>query len=301
MRTAYFNDIYEVGDTTVMTEEFAMTEGMRMPSQISENEDLPTVDLKKGYRVNFTTFEFADRLNFSYRTRLEAGDQKLITSELVQKELAGWIGWMKNYVEIEAHRCFNQAFTTAPVTANNGDTRSFVSPDLQPMISANHVYNTGQTFSNLLPTAPLTLATFALVEQLAWSFVDPVGIQMPLHPTKIYVKMGSTAATAAKQILWVRENNAQYRVAASGNINIYTWRYTIVESPWITSDTAYFFTSEYSMSGIENPLFFHFRERPALQLSDTSVRNLQMQYAFAASIKFGLRKMPVWIRGSPWA
>jgi hypothetical protein len=67
---SYANFIYDVRDTTLMTEEFQSTEGIGMPSFLDEKEDLPLQALCKGYRVAYSTKEFGDRLCFSYKTLL---------------------------------------------------------------------------------------------------------------------------------------------------------------------------------------------------------------------------------------
>jgi hypothetical protein len=107
----------------------------------------------------------------------------------VAEEISGAMHSMLAFSEIEAHRAFNQAFTTAVLPASNGESAAFISPDGEPMISANHTFNNGNVWDNLLPAAALSTAAFDEVMSRAGKFVDPKGVQKPLFPNTLITCM----------------------------------------------------------------------------------------------------------------
>jgi len=86
-----------------------------------------------------------------------------------------------------------------------------------------------------------------------------------------------------------------------GNINIYSGKYEVIESPYLTSDTAYFFLADAEMMGIENPLFINFVQRPQIEGDFVQLKNLNREASVAASWKFGIRNLPVTVYGDPGA
>lgn len=191
---------------------------------------------------------------------------------------------------------FNQGFTNLPVNNGRTGTSSVVSPDGEAAFSANHGWNSSaNVWDNLLAAVALDLNVVREVERRAAAFVDARGCEMPMFPNKIIVKAGSTAAQQAKKIFDVTVNNNQYRVDDPTDLNIYAGRYTIIETPYIESDTAYFFVADMdnmANTGIQNPRHFRFQQRPMLEGTLLQTENMAYEYAYSEAIKFGLTNQP---------
>jgi len=298
INTSFFDKLMDVENTS--------TEGADLPTYLNESQNLPHMNPKKGYKVAFETARRGGRIKISEDVRDAAWDDTLKIAKHLRKYINSATYNMNKFVEIETHRLLNQAFTIAPLASITWSARSIICPDGQPILSANHQFNTGGTRSNLLAAAPLTLAVIGEAERRAGDFVWPDGVPMPMMLDTVIVKSGSEAARRAKQIFGVTENNAQYRVDNSGNVNIYAGRYTIIETPYITwanANTRYFLTAMSDAMGMAewNPFFCNFIRRPGIRGECLVKDNLDYEYAYSGSFKFGVRNLPMHIRGSQWS
>lgn len=295
----YFSNFVSVGDTTIGQEQFTSTEGVDLPSYVAERENLPEVDLWKGYKVVFQGNGVGSRCIITKEARVQANDDLTNLEAHIANKLSGSINSMLQFIEIDWHRFLNQGFTNAPVFAN-GKAIALASPDGEALFSNNHAYVSGETFDNLLLPAVLDLSVIDEVEKRGWAFLDAKGNPMPLNYNKIVVKKGGKAAQAAKRIFGYFENYSQYRANDdTNNINIYsTGQWTIVETPYLLSDTAYYFQADEAMSSVENPLFFHFQQRPRMEGLEQEANNLDRTYPYYTHYKFGIRNIPIGRLGS---
>ena len=305
MVRAYLNKFSTVVDTTEYSEKFNSTEGMDLPTYVEEKQLLPLNQLEKGFVTILTSRTPAHRICISKDVRLQAGDNTTSLRTHLSREIQLAITRFLKFNEIEAHRVFNQGFTNLPVNNGRTGTATVAAPDGQATFDVAHTWNsTANTWDNVLAAVALDLNVVREVERRAAAFVDATGCEMPMFPNKIIVKAGSTAAQQAKKIFDVTVNNNQYRVDTPDDLNIYAGRYSIIETPYIESDTAYFFVADADNAmnmGIENPWTFRFQQRPMLEGTLMQTANLAFEYAYSEAIKFGLYNQPFNMRGSQGA
>ena len=72
--------------------------------------------------------------------------------------------------------------------------------------------------------------------------VDSKGKPMPVSMKSIVVKKGGKAAVAARKLFGMY--GSQYSPTVIGDINIYMGEFNIIETPYIISDTAYYFMGD---------------------------------------------------------
>jgi hypothetical protein len=278
----------DISDTTEYTESYTSTEAVDLPSYLNEGQVLPTVDLGKGYKATFDSAEVGSKIKYTYKARLKAKDSTETLLKDINDLKNGAIYGLYTFFEQQTHRLLNEAFVTT----------NFAAPDGKALCANDHTRNsTGTTFDNLLAASALDVSVVDTVEKTGGAFVDAQGQPMSQMFNKIIVKKGGKAAQAAKRIFGYASKD-QFRPTSIGSLNIYEGAYTIIETPWITSNTAYFFMSDAEMSNLKNPLFAHFMERPKIQgdMEDDDALNRFMKYAY--SFKFGIRNLPFNVLGS---
>ena len=114
---------------------------------------------------------------------------------------------------------------------------------------------------------------------------DANGKVMPMALTTLYVKTGGTASREFRKVL-AGDNKLQ--AATIGNVNIYNnGQYTLIETPFITSDTAWFAHA----SNMPNSFVMNFIKRPTV---DEKVRreNLDDVFPLSGSFTFGNVYLP---------
>lgn len=291
IRNSSMNKIFQIEDTGEYTEYFTTMEGNNLPTYINEWEALPTVDFGKGYRSVFSSKEFGHKIAVTYQARLKTKDSDEMLLKYVNNLKNKAIVALYTFLEKETHKMLNDAFAGA----------SLVAPDLNPICYATHTWNsTWTTFSNVMSSSALDISVVDEAVRVWGAFVDSNGNPMPLDFKTIIVKKGGKAHTLAKKIFGFTADK-QFRPTTIGAIDIYEGEYTIIATPYLTSNTAYFFLADWAALGIENPLFVNFIERPTLQTDFTSPDNLNWTASYAGSFKFGCRDMPFVILWSPGA
>ena len=297
---SHYNKIFAVADTNEVVEKFNSTESMKLPKYVNESDILPVTKLEKGYLSYFTAAGFGDRIIVSKEARLYAKDDTLVLQQLLDRERVKTLDAFDWFIETETHKILNYGFVVTP---------GFTAPDGASLISANHIRNsTGTTWSNLLAGAALDVTAVRLLEKAAGKFTDAQGNVIPLRPDTCIVKRGSTASFQAKQLFGI--NMGQYSPTTLGNVNIFQGAsYTLIETPFIwpllnggwvdCADTVYFFADSRFL-GQENPCFVHFVQRPRLEGEANQLPNLDWQYYFYWSFKFGIRALPIWRWWSLW-
>lgn len=293
IRNSAMNMILDISDTTEYTESFNATEAMDLPGYIDESENLKLSATGKGYKVTFDSAEFAHKIKITYPSRLKAKDSTEKLLEVINREKNNAIITMQIFLETETHKLLNEAFSST----------NYLAPDGLSICNDAHVWNsTGTTFDNKLSAGTaLSNTVVDAVEAYAGAFKDAQGNPMPLKFNKIVVKKGGAAATAAKRLFGVPNAQGQYSPTSVGAIDIYNGFYTIIETPYLTSGTAYFFIADHEMLGQSNPLFCNFIERPKIQGAMEEKDNLDWIMKVAGSFKFGCRSLPFTILGDPGA
>ena len=285
--------IFDIVDTTEYTESFNTTEAMDAPGYFDEGETLKESSTGKGYKVTFDSREFGHTITVTKKARLKAKDSTEKLLEVINREKNNAITTMMAFIETEAHKIFNEAFSST----------TYLAPDGLCLCNDAHAWkSTSATFDNLLSAGTVLSATVVdAAEKYAGAFTDAEGNAMPIMLNKILVKKWGTAAQAAKRLFGVKNSAGQYSPTSVGAINIYEGAYTIIETPYLTSDTAYFFLGDAEQMGIDNPLFINFMQRPQIEGEFTQIKNLNWEASVAASMKFGIRNLPVTVLGDDGA
>lgn len=116
----------------------------------------------------------------------------------------------------------------------------------------------------------------------------------------IICKKGGSASREFLKILGY--NNGQYHPTTIGAVNIYEgMSYKVIETPFITSDTAYFFSSDFMDIGenVRNPIICGFTTRPDVNEDFTrDPRNGNKFTMVTACYKDGISYLPVGMYGS---
>ncbi len=273
-----FSKFCDVRDTNEFTTNVATTEGSNNPSWVPESGEFPVRELNKGYRGSFVAQHYAQKLIVSKDTRVKSNDSMEKISTFLQDERDAAINNMYDFMEKQVHLLLNTATTTT----------NFVALDGQPIISASHVWQTGGTFSNLMSSAPLSIATVNAAAAYGGSFTAPLGQEMPLNFDTIIVKKGGAASRAARQLFGIKDSG-QYKPTTIGGINIYFGEYTIIETPWMTNGNAYFFMN--LQGRYKSPFLFDIVQSPTMaDLKEET--NLDWVYPYDAYVKIGVQDMP---------
>ena len=286
---AILNKIFDVSDTTEYTESFHSTEGFDGTTYLDENQNLNSGDLDKGFRTSFESREFGVYIDVSKQARVQARDNTLAIAEIIAKQKKHALYDLNNFVTFEGMKMLNEAFGSTTIKA----------PDGQDIISATHTRKDGsQAFDNLLPSVAFSSTVVDEVLKRNGAMVDSKGKPMPSMMNKIIVKKGGKASIEARKLFGMY--GSQYSPVTIGGINIYMGEFDIIETPYLTSDTAYFFMGD-MMNGDENPLFVNFMERPKIQGPARVTDNLSYRWDYAGSFKYGCRNLPFNIIGSQGA
>ncbi len=281
--------VFDVANTDEYTETFHSTEGFSGVEYFEENEDLNKGNLDKGYKVAFEAREFGVSIEVSKKARLQAKDNTLRVAEIVAKQKKGALYSLNDFVSVHTFRMLNEAFGSLDIKA----------PDGENLISANHVFKSStEGFDNLLPAAAISATIVDDVLERAANIVDSTGKAMPVQLDRIFVRKGSPASVAARKLFGMY--GEQYKPVSIGDINIYMGEFMIIETPYITSRTAYYFMGD-MMNGEENPLFMHFVEAPQIQGAARVRDNLAWAWDYSGSFKFGCRNLPFNLFGSQGA
>lgn len=75
----------------------------------------------------------------------------------------------------------------------------------------------------------------------------------------------------------------------------------LIETPYITSTTAYYFMPDYDMESLVNPLYIAYMQRPTMYGDFRDVDKFTDTVKFASYYKFGVRNIPVGLYGSQGA
>lgn len=291
VRNSAFAQVYDVSDTNEYTASYTSTEGVDLPAYFDEGEPLKASSIGKGYKVTYDSAEFGHIMAITKKARLKVGDNTESIAKIADKQKNSAIIAMATFIEKECRALLDYA---------NGSNAAYkiLAPDLQPLYSAAHVWNsTGTTFDNDLGTDAIDIDHAADVKEYAGAFVDSEGTPMPLNFNKIFVKTGGTAAQQAKAVYASRNAQGQYQVTDLGDINIYSGEVQVIEVPRLSSGNDYVYVADTDAMNLENPLFVEFVQRPMSEGVFKENNNLTREMPYSASFKYWIKNLPINILG----
>lgn len=281
MENSAINVLFNVGDSSDYSKGYTSVEGGTGVDYFGEGADLNDVDNAEGYNTVGLAKEFGGKITVTKKEMLNERDETTLFDKIVEKKIPVLMSDMLNFAESEVMGLLNNGFTTA------------LAPDGQAIFDTAHVYNsTGATFSNRHATN-IVAGSWALTALEAWAgaFTDANGKPMPVSPKTLVVKKGGSASVSFRQVL---ASNADMVATSVGNVNIYNnGDYTLIESPFITSDTAWYAFD----SRRENPLIVDFVQRPTLEERQTR-ENLTQVTPASGSFRYGCYQLPTTWYGS---
>lgn len=274
VKRSAFTRIFEVWDTDEYVESFTSQEWMDSPSYFDESEDIKNLTVWEGYKTTVTSREFWWNVKLPYKYRLRAKDDTTKLEKIAANRTSNTIQSMLNFVERQTHWMLNNWFTTQ------------LAPDGAALFGTHTWKSTWTTFSNI-PMWTKDLDDDAIDDVMAywWAFVDANGQEMPIAFDTLVVKTWWAAAIQAKKLFAPKWSVVP---ETFWNINIYAGEYKIIETPYITSWTAYFLFD--SMK--DNSLFVNFTDRPHIESKVVDKNNQDWVYSAVASFKFWVNNMP---------
>jgi len=296
MKYSVMSQIFDVQDTTEYTEAFTSIEATNNVDRVEESWNYPESWMEKGYKTAFESAEFGHKLVITKKARNKERDVTEKILQLANKQKNYAIVALHHFLEKNTSEIFNQAFSST----------KYLAPDWKVLCASDHSWNstpagkTYKTWSNLLSASALDLTQVDAVEKKAWDFKDATGDQKPLHFQYVMVKKGWTASRQALKIFARKDAMWQYLVSTIWNLNIYQGAYMVIENPWMTSDTAYFFLT-WPDTEIERSIMARFVERPRIQTEFKERENLDWYTVAGWSMKYGIRNQPYDILWSAWA
>lgn len=272
--------LFTIEETTEWSQIFNSTEAMDGIKELAENETPPTCTLDEGYQVTLQPKRFGGAIEITENDMMRAGDSTVLIDQFIQRKRDNLLKANRQKFLTEIFKLYNEAFTS---------TSTLLAPD-GVEICGTHTWSSGGTFTNATTTAMGDTAIAAL-ELYGGAFTDAKGEPMPITFDTIVVKKGSTAARDAKKLLGVY-GMVSTKVA---DVNIYEGEYTIIETPYITSNTAWFALSLNGM--FENPLYVGVLKMPSMNEPIRS-KNESVFSSVTGYYSVGVNNMPIAIFGS---
>ena len=218
-------DTFRVESTDEFTEIFTSTESLGGTQQLAENETPPINNLEDGFSVNLSDDRFGNGIEVTTTDMRKFRDSTTKVNTYLIRQRNKLMTDVRNKFVTDIHGPYNDGFVGADFTAPDGVALYGV-----------HSWNTvgAATWDNSA-TAALSEAAVQAAEEFGGAFLDASGKPMPQSYDTIFVKRGGSASVQAKKIF----ANA-ITPTTIGDVNIYEGAYTIIESPYITSSTAWF-------------------------------------------------------------
>ncbi len=283
LEQALYPEIADVYTTTNWDESFTSNEGVSGGAVISENQNYPEDTVLPGYLASGVTQQHASNIVISQRALSRASDMSVILNREVPAQTKSGIINHFDWIENSTHAFLNNGFTDATL-----------SPD-GTIVFGLHTWNSSALTFNNSSTLAFSEAALAAMEQYGGAFKDATGKPAPIKFNRIIVQSGGAASRLAKQILF-----GNIFPPASTGVNIYNnGRYELIESPYITSSTAWFATTtdpRYEMQ--QNPISVGIRQKPTLLDGIVSASNRSVSYGVTTEAKFYLKQLPISWYGS---
>ncbi len=274
------SEIFNMVDTSEVTEIFTSTEGMSGAKELGELETPPTLELEDGYSVTLTEKRFGGAIILSQNeySRLD-NDDTVKVADFLGRKRDNLLRTVNNLFLTETHKLYNEAFSS---------TSDFLAPD-GVEVCGTHTWKSGGTFNNA-GTAVFSESAVDDIMEYAGAFTDPSGKPMPLNFDTLVCKKGSAVEREAVKLFASGINPT-----AVADVNIYEGQFKIIATPYITAaNKAHYFFID---STLGNPLYVGIGMMPQLMTpkveSNEAVRSNCIGYW-----KQGVNNMPFAIYGS---
>ncbi len=292
-----YSYVVNAEDTTEENERFVSTVRLSDPKKTPEGQKVWASDSFTGYETIIKPLDkTTDSIQYSFEYEQGKRDD---TQRIEQEYINDYKSMMRglyNDINVEFFSLLNNGFASAGANAT-------LSPDLEIFFSQNHKFTDdvpGVTFDNLMPAVAPSLDVLADLEERAGAFVDLGGRPMSLNPRIILVKRWGKAYREWKKILFPDRYQPTQITWANG-VNIYEGEYTLVECPYITSSTAYYFMEDYNNSVLSHPLYLGFHQRPTIYGSDNYVDTLTHKITYVSRYKVWVKNIPIGMYASEGA
>lgn len=278
MENSSINVLFNVGDSNDYSKGYTSVEGGTGVDFFDEGGNLGDVDIAEGYKSVGVSKEFGGKITVTKKEILNERDETTLFDKITENKIPVLMSDINNFIEEKAMSLLNNGFTTA------------LAPDGVPIFGTHTYKSTGLEFTNTSSTAAGE-AALAELEKYSGDFKDANGKVMPLSLTTLVAKKGSTAAKNFRKVL-AGDNKLQ--AATIGNVNIYNnGTYTLVETPFISSDTNWFAFDPRK----DNGLIVDFIQRPTLEERQTR-ENLTQVTPASGSFRYGAFQLPISWYGS---
>ena len=274
MLSAYMDMPYVVVENNdQFSEIYNSTESLGGTIALAENETPPVNNLQEGYEVTLTDVRYGNAIEITETDQRKFKDGSTMVDTYLIRQRDRLLKNIKQKFVTTLHAPFNDAFTGA----------TYVAPD-GVALAGVHSWNTAgaATWDNGV-TAALSATAVDAAVKFGGAFVDAAGDPFPQTYKYILVKLGSSAATTAKKLF--AENIVP---ATVGDVNLYVGEYTIIETPYLTSDTAWFMLDD-SME--ESPVYVGIGEFPSMNAPIVQ-NNEAIRTNVTGFWKVGIRNMP---------
>lgn len=283
LNNSAINVLFNVSDDTDYSKAFTGIEWGTGVDYFGESANINDVSNAESYKAILVSDEFGGKIVVTRKEMNNVPDATTLFDKVISKRKTTLISDTANFVEREAMTMLNDGFTTQ------------LAPDAVAIFGTHTYKSTGATFVN--KSAWNTAAGEAALTELeayAGALTDANGKPIPFSPKTLIVKKGGTASVNFRKVL---AGNEKLQSATIGNVNIYNnGDYTLIESPFITSSTAWFATDMRK----DNALIVDFIRRPTLNPRITR-ENLEEVTIQDGSFRFGCVYLPMFWYGSTGA
>lgn len=275
--------LFTFEDTSEWTEIFNSTEALSGSKELSETETPPTTTLDEGYQVSLSNKRFGGAIEITEQDMEKAGDSTVAIDKYIERKRNQLLIDNRHLFLTNIFKLYNEAFSS---------TSDYLAPD-GVEICGTHTWASGGTFDNGVTTAMSEEALEAL-EVYGGAFTDAKGRPMPLNFDTLVVKKGSVTAKEAKKLCGVLGMTP----TSVADINIYEGRYTVIETPYITSaNKNYWFALD---STKPNPLYVGISKLPSMN-EPIRQNNESVRSNCTGFWKQGVNNMPFAVYGSTGA
>jgi len=229
--------IVEYYSTDEFAEIFTSTEGLSGVRTLAEKEAPPVLALEDGYSITVTEERFGGAIELSETAMRQARDNTTKIDGFLTTQNNQLLQDTRQHILEYAFYMLNQATNTSALT---------LAPDGKPLLSATHTWATpGAATWNNLATTTFDEDAVDTAMIYAGNFTMADGKPRPLNFDTIIVKKGSNTARAA-----IRLFASQITPVAVDDVNVYHGAMTIIETPYITSQTSWFLRDSSIMNSV---------------------------------------------------
>lgn len=272
--------LFNIKTTSEWSEEFTSTEGLSGTKELSELEAPPVSNLNEGRTITLTPTRYGNSVMFSQTDWVKSKDNTTKVQEYLNRKKNALLVDVKYKLLDTMFYMYNYAFDSGATT---------LAPDGVELCGA-HLDKAGSTWFTNKDTQAMDSGAIDTLEYYGGNFKDPQGKAMPIDFNTIIVKKGGSAAREAKKLFAFGIQPTQV-----SNVNIYEGSKTIIETPMITSQTAWFAYD--SNLPIDMPLYVGIVD--PIQMHEPSVeKNLAVTYPVTGYWKVGINNQPVNFYGS---